>query len=166
MSKILFEELIWSPSQKASLDFLVKQFPKLPRQRYASSGACKSMPRLLWKDGISTITELTANAKVGIMFTIVVIGLTEDGKHLFENMFDNKTVFRNMMECFQMLLSYWMSLKKPTFWSRTITNDKYSAKRAIRIMLHLILNLWPCHTGQGWDLAKFHEQLHVPDDIV
>ena len=42
------------------------------------------MPKLLWKDGITTITELTANAKVGIIFTIVVIGLTEDGKYLFE----------------------------------------------------------------------------------
>ena len=57
--KILFEELIRSPSQKASLDFLAKQFPKLPRQHNASSGTNKSMPRLLWKDGITTITELT-----------------------------------------------------------------------------------------------------------
>ena len=164
--KILFEELIRSPSQKASLDFLAKQLPKLPRQRYASSGACKSMPRLLWKDGITTITETTANAKVGIMFTIVVIGLTEDGKQLFENIFENKTIFRNMMECFQMLLSYWMWLKKPTFWSRTITNEKFNAKRAISIMLQSILNLWPRQSGQGWELAKFHEQLHVPEDIV
>ena len=56
--------------------------------------------------------------------------------------------------------------KKPTFWSRTITNEKYNAKRTIQIMLQSILNLWPHHKGQGWELAKFHEQLHVPDDIV
>ena len=73
------------------------------------------MPKLLWKDGITTTTELTANAKVGIMFTIVVIGLTEDGKHLFENIFENKTLFCNMMECFQMLLSYWVWLKNLHF---------------------------------------------------
>ena len=42
--KILLEELIRSPSQKALLDFLAKQFPKLHRQHYSSSGACKSMP--------------------------------------------------------------------------------------------------------------------------
>ena len=76
---ILFEELIWSPSQKHHWILWPKQLPKLPRQHYASSGAFKSMPQLLWKDGITTITELTASAKVGIMFTIVVIGLTEDG---------------------------------------------------------------------------------------
>ena len=33
-------------------------------------------------------------------------------------------------------------------------------------MLQSILNLWPRLKGQGWELAKFHEQLHVPDDIV
>ena len=49
------------------------------------------------------------------MFTIVVIGLTEDGKHLFENIFENKTAFQNMMECFQMLLSYWMWFKNLHF---------------------------------------------------
>ena len=25
---------------------------------------------------------------------------------------------------------------------------------------------WPRETGQGWDLPKFHEQLHVIDDII
>ena len=90
---------------------MAKQLPKVLRQHYASSGSCKSMPCLLWKDGIATITEMTASTKVGIMFTIVVSGLTEDGKHLFENIFDNKTVFWNMMGCFQMLLSYWIWLK-------------------------------------------------------
>ena len=33
-------------------------------------------------------------------------------------------------------------------------------------MLQSIINLWPCHKGQGWEIGKFHEPLHVPDDIV
>ena len=40
------------------------------------------------------------------------------------------------------------------------------AKDAICTMLHLIKNLWPRNKGQEWALPKFHEQLHVPDDIA
>ena len=32
-------------------------------------------------------------------------------------------------------------------------------------MLHELMKLWPRQKGQGWDKAKLHEQLHVPDDI-
>jgi hypothetical protein len=32
-------------------------------------------------------------------------------------------------------------------------------------MLQELIRLWPGLRGQGWELAKIHEQLHVPDDI-
>jgi hypothetical protein len=49
----------------------------LPCQRYASSGAELLMPRLLWKDGITSLSELTAKYKVGIMLTIVSVLLQD-----------------------------------------------------------------------------------------
>ena len=115
---------------KAQLDELVKTLVDLPRQYYLSSGACKEMPRLLWKDGITTLSELTASAKTGIMFTIIVLGMTKPGKDFFESAFGNTTIYCNMMECFQMILCYWMWLKKPSFWSRTVTHRKDNAKQA------------------------------------
>ena len=33
-------------------------------------------------------------------------------------------------------------------------------------MLAELVNLWPRDTGQGWQTAKHHEQIHVPDDIA
>lgn len=32
-------------------------------------------------------------------------------------------------------------------------------------MLHQLKSLWPRTSGNEWDLPKFHEQLHVPEDI-
>ena len=32
-------------------------------------------------------------------------------------------------------------------------------------MLRELMCLWPRVRGQGWEKAKIHEQLHVPDDI-
>ena len=33
-------------------------------------------------------------------------------------------------------------------------------------MLMKIKDFWPRTEGQGWNIPKFHEQLHVPDDIL
>ena len=40
------------------------------------------MPRLLWNERITSLTDLTASHKVGIMFTIVVISLQDEGNIL------------------------------------------------------------------------------------
>ena len=32
-------------------------------------------------------------------------------------------------------------------------------------MLSQLVQLWPRERGQGWQTAKHHEQLHLPDDI-
>ena len=45
------------------------------------------MPRLLWNDGIINLTDLTAFHKVGIMFTMVIISLQEEGNIFLNNMF-------------------------------------------------------------------------------
>jgi hypothetical protein len=35
----------------------------------------------------------------------------------------------------------------------------------IQTMLSKLLRLWPRDLGQGWEKAKVHEQLRIPDDI-
>jgi hypothetical protein len=36
---------------------------------------------------------------------------------------------------------------------------------AIRTMLAELVLLWPRESGNGWQTAKHHKQIHVPDDI-
>ena len=54
----------------SELDRLVKNLTTLPRQSKISYGADKNMPRLLWKDGITNMTDITASQKVGIVGSI------------------------------------------------------------------------------------------------
>ena len=75
--KVLFTR-IKSNDYLAELDKLVKKLTILPRQNKIFYGSDKDMPRLLWKDGITNLADLTASHKVGIMFTIVVISLQSD----------------------------------------------------------------------------------------
>ena len=162
--RILFEEEM-TPKQKRVLDMLVRRLTDLPRQRYASSGAEPLMPRLLWKDGITSLSELTAKYKFGIMFTIVVITLQDDGQTLLEEVLGSSNRLNDMRQVFQMMLAYWVWLKKDQYWVRGDVVAKEGARTAIRTMLRDMQNLWPRKSGLGWEKAKTHEQLHVPDDI-
>ena len=85
------------------------------------------MPRLLWKDGITKLTKISASDKVGMMFTIVVISLQKEGSEYFEHMLGSEEIVTNMRECFQMILCYWMWLKKTKYWSINNRNASIEA---------------------------------------
>ena len=44
-------------------------------------------------------------------------------------------------------------------------NGKTKAKKAIQRCLKFLKKHFPRQEGQGWNIPKFHEQLHVADDI-
>jgi hypothetical protein len=102
--------------QKRKLNFLVRRLANLPRQCHASSDAELLMPHLLWKDGITSLSELTANYKVSIMFIIVTVSLQDEGKNLFEDVLGSNVHLNDMRQVLQMMLAYWAWLKKETYW--------------------------------------------------
>ena len=103
--KVLFAR-IGNSDNLAELDKLAKKLTSLPRQKSVSSGADKDMPRLLWKEGITSMTNISASYRVGIMLTIVVILLQSEGIKYFESVLGSKRMVQNMRECFQMILCY------------------------------------------------------------
>ena len=78
--KVLFAR-IGNSDNLAELDKLAKKLTSLPRQKSVSSGADKDMPRLLWKEGITAMTGISASYRVGIMLTIMVLSLQSEGKN-------------------------------------------------------------------------------------
>jgi hypothetical protein len=162
--KVLFAEEM-SPALLKRLDGLAKALNQVPRQRYLTSGAEPLMPRLRWSDGISSLTDLEAKYKVGIMLTIVVLTLQDDGYELFIEVLGTAARVAKMRQVFQMILCYWSWLKKDKYWKRGDKEAKQVARSAIQTMLSELMKLWPRQEGNGWEKAKIHEQLHVPDDI-
>jgi hypothetical protein len=111
------------------------------------------------------MTNISAKLKAGIMFTIVVVSLREEGIKYFTQVLGSPQRANEMRQVFQMLLSYWVWLKRDSYWKRGDKDAKESARKAIRVMLRELIRLWPRIRGNGWEKAKIHEQLHVPDDI-
>jgi hypothetical protein len=159
MLEILLKEL--SKDQKRQLDDLVKRFTAHPKQH-----GYNPFPRLLWQDGVTTITLLTGDLKVGKMFAIVAAALTLEGQQFFEaNLPGGEATWKKMLYVFQQILCYWTWLKQETFWMAEDQEACDAATTSIKIMMDQLQTLWPRRDGLEWNLTKLHEQFHVPADI-
>lgn len=151
--------------QAVKLDKLVKELSQTPRQRLMTSDSNSSFPRLLWKGGITGLTDITADYKVGMLLTVIVVSLTDEGRTLFRDALGGVTKANGMRLAFQRLLAYRSWLRKKQFWKTDDSEGPRKAKAAIKKCLQCLLDNFPRTQGQGWNIPKFHEQLHVSDDI-
>lgn len=173
VAKILYEVDL-KKSMCGQLDILVSGMCQLDRQYFMASGGNKKMPRLLFKDGVTSLANLPCSHVVGVLLTIVVVSLTDAGKALFEKAFSAPSKDRrvgvkrlnDMRYVFSMLLSYWSWLKQDYFWKCGDRPAQNKAEWAIRKMLEELMKLWPRAEGNGWFTAKIHEQGHVAGDIA
>ena len=131
------------------------------RQHYIKAYAA-DFPRLLFQDGISSITDISVGTKVGILFAIVIAALTKDGKEvlLSDKKMNNRT-YLNMIEIFELLLCYWAWLKKEEYWDIHDTEALQCAKTSIFETVNKLKRLFPRLAGEAWKIPKFHEQLHI-----
>ena len=76
--KQLFDPSILGVPAKAKLDELVQGWTKFPKQQHMKSYMAE-FPQLLFKDGVTTISDISAGTKRGILFAFVVAAQTNDG---------------------------------------------------------------------------------------
>jgi hypothetical protein len=95
----------------------------MDKQYYMTSSSNKAMPRILFKDGVTSLAKLPSSHVIGILLTIVIVSLTDDRISLFEAVFrpaSSKTGgterLNNMRYVFSMMLSYWSWLKQDYYW--------------------------------------------------
>src|SRR5687768_7960138 len=123
-------------------------------------------PRLLFPDGVSSITDILAGTKIGILFSIIVASLTAEGKHVLlnkANMTPEK--YADMIEAFEMLICYWAWLKKDNYWDCNDMGALEHAKTAIKKTVYQLVHLLSRKTGCKWKIPKIHEQLHIAHNI-
>jgi hypothetical protein len=130
------------------------------------------MPRILFKDRVTSLAKLPSSHVVGILLTIVIVSLTDEGISLFEEVFrpvGSKTGdterLNNMRYVLSMMLAYWSWLKQEYYWECGDRVEQKRAETVIQTMLEELIKFWPRGEGNGWFKAKVHEQLHVPGDI-
>ena len=94
------------------LDKLVKRLVQHPRQH-----GYNGLPHLLWWDGVTTLSYLTGDLKVGKMFAISCLASTLDGETYFTDLLEGGTnTWGKMLYVFQQIPCYWAWLKQEHFW--------------------------------------------------
>ena len=168
-------EILYTEDLKESFqqkfDQLASGLCKLDKQYNFTQGSNKSMPRTLFNEGVTSLAKMAHSYYVGVMLTVLIVSLTDDGRALLLEAFDKNghenpgKRLNDMRYVFSMLLCYWSWLKKTTFWKPNDREARRVATRSIRKMLEELIRLWPRGAGNGWFKPKVHEQLHVPRDI-
>lgn len=159
MMEILMTEI--PKSQHHALDGLVKKLNKSPHQH-----GYKVFPRCTWPDGVTGLAKLTGDQRVGKMFAILLVALTEDGKTFFTKYLPGgRLTWRRMVYCFEQMLCYWAWLKQDHYWMAGDEEACEAATKSIKIMAKQLQVLWPRLKGLKWALTKLHEMFHVPRDI-
>jgi hypothetical protein len=156
----LFDQVITKLTQR-KFDEVVQEWVTHPRQKYMKAYSA-DFPRLLFPDGVSSITNISAGTKVGILFAIVIAALTKDGQSVLLD--DAKLItnrYSNMIEAFELLLCYWAWLKKEEYWDLNDNESLQCPKSSIFETFKRLKVLFPRSTGNQWKIPKLHEQLHV-----
>ena len=150
-------------------------------------------PRTSWQNGYTKLTNITASDRVGKMFTCVLFLVTVYGAQVFEELqLESKRIVHisnkrkreraeklnkirrvdpeadlhsNFVEVFEMLLCLWAWLKQDQFWKRGDKCYEAYAQDAIRTLIDKLNELMPRVDGQGWNITKVHELLHIIFDI-
>ena len=130
------------------------------------SYSIEGYPWLLYTSGITSLSNTTANDKVGMIFSLIIACLQLQGKHIFLNYGKiEESIFRNILYVSEMVLCYRAWLKLDKFWKRDDNVTFDNVQVAVEKLLQSIIKLMPRSSGQNWEIAKIHEQLHVAENI-
>lgn len=165
--KHLLHELLGvylKPAQIVMLDKVIQSWVGGYRQRLFRSSNSAESPRLLFKDGISSLSNTPGCDRAGMVFALTIVTLTRDGKAAFEGLEEDVT--QDITYALEMLMCYWAWLKQDKYWRLDSIESLDSVKTAVSTMLDELVTCIPRLKGNGWNIPKIHEQLHVPFYIL
>ena len=150
-------------SRKAALDNLAIQFHQRHRQTYR-----RRYPATDFSRGVTNLTKVTARERLGLVFLFVILSQYDEGWDILDDTFARRSIatVKNIVEVFEALLCFDAWLMQDTFWDRSnSTNAIQSARSSIEALLKMCKNNIPAMKENCWKFPKFHELLHIVDDI-
>ena len=147
-----------------------------------------NFPRTSWKNGFCKLTCLTANDRMGKLFTCLLFLVTDKGSRVFDSFqmkysrlyrkLPDKDEIRidpskedmdlrvNFVEVFEMILCLWSWLKQDEYWRPGDPEYEEYVSGSIKTLINQMNHLLPRGMGRGWEITKVHELLHLILDIM
>ena len=149
--------------KKAALDRLAVRFHKSHRQSYR-----KAYPATDFSNGITNLTRISAAERLGLVFLFVILAQYDEGWVILNTALQDNTnqelpEIVNMFEC---LLCFDAWLNRPTFWRLDDSStEKAGYQASILKQMQMCKSYVPSVKATAWKFPKFHELLHIVDDI-
>lgn len=154
------------PSKKAALDNLAIAFHKSHRQTHR-----KTFPSTDFSNGITNLTKISASERLGLVFLFVILFQYEEGWQIIQSCLDKRTKKKvpEVLQVFESLLCFDAWLNKSEYWSTSnphhVAQEMAGAQASIRKFMEMCKSSIPIKKENAWKFPKFHELLHVVDDI-
>jgi len=150
-----------SIGQKTMLDQMAINF------NYNHAQTCrKEYPMMNLSSSITGLTKISASERVGLLFLMVILANIDRGSAIFEAAFalkDNGKTVQDIIEVLEALLTFDAWLNQDSYWAlQNATRYMRSAQNSIQALLQLCKECFPHHK---WQFPKFHEMLHIINDM-
>ena len=130
--------------QKAALDRLAVQFYKSHCQSYR-----KAYPATDLSNGITNLTKISAAERLGLVFLFVILAQYNEGWVILNTALQDNT-----------------NQERPTFWRLdNSSTEKAGYQASILKQMQMCKSYVPTVKATAWKFPKFHELLHIVDDI-
>lgn len=130
---------------------------------YMKQGGAHNFPRMYFPNGITSLSNTTAEECVGILFVTYLICITTHGRNALRQS-DKISIARiNLyVQVFEKLLIFYAWLSNPNgFWSLTDARSKTRWSSRIKKLVEFICLNFERKSNQGWNISKMHELLHL-----
>ena len=148
---------------KAALDGLAIQFHKSHRQSIR-----KMFPATDFSNGVTNLTRISAAERVGLVFLFVILSNYDAGWSLLETIFKQRThsELADILELFEAMLCFDQWLNKQEHWNLNDEQESVVALTgSIQSLMEMCRHCIPLGKTGHWNFPKFHELLHIPDDM-
>jgi hypothetical protein len=168
------------PSKLAALDALAIRFHRTHRQTIRST-----FPATDFSQGITNLTKISASERLGLVFLFVILAQYDEGWQILQSTFDaqhSKAVLTTddavvtlpkpsvdlpaVLAVFEALLCFDQWLNQATYWTKQHHAESILVvQKAIQTLLQMCVDDIPLANGKSWKFPKFHELLHLLDNI-
>ena len=164
-------------SKLASLNALAIRFHKLHCQTVR-----KQYPATDFSQGITNLTKISADKRLGLVFLFVILSQYDEGWAILHSVFNTKPSnsdktetdeeedhvnLADVIEVFKAMLCFDQWLNQPTFWTAANhAESKAQVHASIMTLVHLCVTNIPLSKHKTtWKFPKFHELLHILDNM-
>lgn len=161
----LFMDML-TQSQKSRLDSLVSPWLRGFRQTSRSY-----YPTANFVKGVSGMAHVTADEKIGIVFTLALASASRTGSRIIlvgetsrSTIRVSRTLLTKYLHMFEGLLAMEQTLaRKVGYWSlHNVDEGQSRLQDAINILIDKLQKETPRQRGNNWNLAKVHELMKFP----